>query len=205
MGVYISNNKKRLIKVSSLREPLAKQTIDYAKIIPFIDTNSATVDISNLKLIQLSETQLLALENNNNVEPNQIYITYDDNTTPVFPVGAIYLSTTQVSPASMFGGTWEQIKDRFLLAAGSTYTNGSTGGEATHTLTLAETPPHSHSVHTFPYGGSSRNYYCVSPSPGGNVNEATSWTGGYTNTVGSGNSHNNMPPYLTVYMWKRIS
>ena len=52
----------------------------------------------------------------------------------IYPVGAIYISTVSTNPADLFGfGTWEQIKDVFLLSAGTTYTAGSTGGEATHT------------------------------------------------------------------------
>ena len=57
---------------------------------------------------------------------------------PYFPVGSIYLSVNNTNPGSVFGGTWVQIKDRFLLGAGSTYTAGKTGGSATHTLTINE-------------------------------------------------------------------
>ena len=63
----------------------------------------------------------------------------------VYPVGSIYMSVNNVSPAVFIGGTWVQIEDTFLLTAGSTYAAGSTGGEATHTLTEEEMPSHSHS------------------------------------------------------------
>ena len=62
----------------------------------------------------------------------------------LYPVGCIYQSAKATSPAELFGGTWEQIKDRFILAAGDTYAAGSTGGEATHTLTVNEMPRHNH-------------------------------------------------------------
>ena len=148
---------------------------------------------------------------------------------PYFPVGYIYLSTTNISPATYFGGVWEQIKDRFLLTAGSTYKAGATGGSATVSLATKHLPSHNHSfstgnsgehthyVMTFPYSGSSQQYYCIAPSPGGNVNEGTQWRGGYassagshahsgtTNSTGSGTAHDNMPPYLVVYAWKRVS
>ena len=63
----------------------------------------------------------------------------------VYPVGAIYISVNSINPATLFGfGTWNQIEDRFLLAAGPTYTAGSTGGEAEHTLTELEMPAHDH-------------------------------------------------------------
>lgn len=50
-----------------------------------------------------------------------------------YPVGSIYTSTKNTNPASTLGGTWTQIKDRFLLCAGDSYSAGSTGGSATHT------------------------------------------------------------------------
>lgn len=62
----------------------------------------------------------------------------------VWPVGSIYLSASEISPETLFGGTWEQVKDRFLLAAGDVYEPGETGGEAQHTLTKAEMPAHTH-------------------------------------------------------------
>ena len=62
----------------------------------------------------------------------------------VYPVGSIYMSVNNTNPSTLFGGTWQQIQDRFLLAAGATYAAGATGGEATHTLTTDEMPAHSH-------------------------------------------------------------
>ena len=78
----------------------------------------------------------------------------------MYPVGSIYLSVNNVNPGTIFGGTWEQIQDRFLLAAGSTYGGGSTGGSDTHThtteghvLTVAETPAHTHTRGTMDLTG----------------------------------------------------
>lgn len=73
----------------------------------------------------------------------------------IYPVGAIYMSTNNVSPSSFLGGTWEQIKDKFLLSAGDNYAGGATGGEATYTpsgtitgtaLTTDMLPSHNHTV-----------------------------------------------------------
>ena len=50
----------------------------------------------------------------------------------IYPVGSIYMSVNSTSPETLFGGTWVQIKDTFLLSAGDTYTAGNTGGSATH-------------------------------------------------------------------------
>lgn len=74
----------------------------------------------------------------------------------VYPVGSVYISTNSTSPATLFGGTWSQLKDSFLLGAGDTYTAGDTGGAASasytpsgtvgsHTLTTDEIPSHNHS------------------------------------------------------------
>lgn len=63
----------------------------------------------------------------------------------VYPVGSIYMSASATSPAMLFNGTtWEQLKDCFLLGVGDTYTAGDTGGNASHTLTIAEMPSHNH-------------------------------------------------------------
>lgn len=67
-----------------------------------------------------------------------------------YPVGSIYTSTKNTNPAATLGGTWTQIKDRFLLCAGDSYSAGATGGSATHTHTSAahthEIPSHKHSL-----------------------------------------------------------
>lgn len=61
-----------------------------------------------------------------------------------YPVGSIYQSTKSTNPGTFLGGTWTQLKDRFLLGAGSKAA-GATGGEENHTLTVAEMPSHNHS------------------------------------------------------------
>ena len=123
-----------------------------------------------------------------------------------YPVGAIYISTVSTSPASLFGGTWERLKDRFLLGAGDTYSAGSSGGEAAHALTVNEMPPHQHPVYA------DANFCAV--STGNNnlwkqalVNASNPVTVDYMRigSSGGGWAHNNMPPYLAVYMWKRVA
>lgn len=63
----------------------------------------------------------------------------------IYPVGSIYMSTSTTSPATLFGGTWEQIHDRFLLSSSDSYPLGGIGGEANHTLSVNEMPSHNHS------------------------------------------------------------
>ena len=120
-----------------------------------------------------------------------------------YPRGAVYISTVSTSPASLFGGTWESIGGRFLLGADATYTAGSTGGEAAHTLTVDEMPSHNHRVGLNDSGSTTSsglsqlytNTYRVYPDTDGEMILKT----------GGGQPHNNMPPYLAVYMWKRVS
>lgn len=120
----------------------------------------------------------------------------------VYPVGSIYLTVNATNPGDLFGGTWQQIKDRFLLAAGDTYAAGSMGGEAEHTLTVEEIPEHSHEM-TVRVGASAGSYYSQPPASGNN-GEAYDFIGTVGDT-GGGQAHNNLPPYLTVYVWQRIA
>ena len=115
----------------------------------------------------------------------------------VYPVGAIYLSTSSTSPQTLFGGTWQRIQDRFLLCAGSTYAAGKTGGEANHKLTVNEIPAHTHDIvgDTMDWGTGGRPYFGTST-----YDDTVK-----TSSVGGGQSHNNMPPYLAVYAWKRVA
>ena len=156
----------------------------------------------------------------------------------MYPVGAVYISAVDTNPGEIFGGTWEQIKDKFLLSAGDTHTAGSSGGEETHTLSTAEMPTHKHDV-SVPSSGAGTTggigdhthgvYYSTDNAIGGSArrlgnssdNNGTSAstvgagahshsTPAHTHTVsesnkGSGSAHNNMPPYLTVYVFKRVA
>lgn len=128
----------------------------------------------------------------------------------VYPVGSIYMSVSNIKPGDLFGGVWDQIKDKFLLSAGDSHTAGETGGEVEHTLTVDEMPVHSHSLSRL------RIAKDVVNSESSNVNRSISaepewwyetnpYDIGSISPNGGGKPHNNMPPYLTVYMWKRIA
>ena len=133
----------------------------------------------------------------------------------VYPVGSIYMSTNDTSPAIFLGGSWAKIQDRFLLAASSSYTAGSTGGEATHTLTEAELPEISGSFGGTSSGnawgvlGTSSGVFSRSdpiPAPTNTEKSSTNTRDATVNmSFGSGQAHNNMPPYLAVYVWKRTA
>ena len=137
----------------------------------------------------------------------------------IYPVGSIYMSVNSTSPATLFGGTWTQIKDRFLLSAGSTYTAGATGGSATHTLTVAEMPSHTHTQNAHSHSTRYKGFDLSSDKEGYMVLRRNDTDDGYDGTdtdgavsttatnqnTGGGGAHNNMPPYLAVYMWKRTA
>ena len=117
------------------------------------------------------------------------------------------LSTPEKVAAHYGFGTWEQLKDTFLLSAGDIYEIGSTGGEATHTLTIDEMPQHDHMG-----GRATGNIGYYDGTSDGIAAFTTSWQ--YTSTrtdlnlrvepQGGDQPHNNMPPYRTVYTWTRV-
>ena len=151
-----------------------------------------------------------------------------DTLKKVYPVGSIYMSTVSTNPATLFGfGTWEAMPaGRVLLAQGKsswgiTYNAGSTGGEATHQLTVGELPSHNHTASTNTTGAHTHTYTWRNTQGWAGSKSATSvWENTATNNTGSSgnhshtvtinntgnsNAHNNIPPYLAIYMWKRTA
>ena len=120
----------------------------------------------------------------------------------IYPVGSIYMSVAETEPAVLFGGRWERLKDRFLLAAGDSYKAGQEGGEAEHTLTVDELPKHNHAM-----DGTVRGYVATDGTHGfpyaGWDNQAVEFVA--TADAGNNLAHNNMPPYLAVNVWKRVA
>ena len=137
----------------------------------------------------------------------------------IYPVGSIYMSTVSASPAVLFGGTWTQIEDVFLLAAGSAHTAGETGGEEVHTLVEDELPSISGSFNICKAFGSNTNntipgragkFTSANADSTSQVGLSASSKSSYnlqrlTYSFGGDNAHNNMPPYLAVYVWKRTA
>ena len=135
----------------------------------------------------------------------------------IYPVGSIYMSVNSTSPEVLFGGTWEQVQGRFLLGMSSSYPAGSQGGEATHTLTEAEMPSHEGHlsagfVGTVPQGkGNYKGFLNLDKMTAyGDVGRGWNVYAGNemhpaSEAVGGGQAHNNMPPYLSVYIWKRTA
>lgn len=127
----------------------------------------------------------------------------DDPLNSLHPVGSIFISTENTSPASMFGGEWEQIGGKFLLGASDIYSVGSTGGEATHELNVNEMPSHRHTV-AFD-GGDNYTTTAWEIKGGGYYSPNNKTNAAETAPAGGSQPHNNMPPYLAVNMWRRVS
>ena len=139
----------------------------------------------------------------------------------IYPVGSVYLTINDVNPQTLFGGTWEQLKDRFLVGAGDVYTAGNTGGAATH--------EHLYKVGFRPYYGALigndsdaimlynyQNNSWSSGSKDSSIPESNIINRGLTashNDTGatkySVEAHTdggfNIPPYYSVYMWRRTA
>ena len=209
-----------------------------------------------------------------------LYNQLQNTVSAVYPVGAVYISFNNTDPSLLFGGTWQRIKDTFLLANGDTYAANTTGGSATKTITVNNLPAHNHtvnssgshthsattssngnhthtrgtmnitgsivnndaeeawggadtfstsgalsiSVKTYPHGGvftgdSGGGLSAISFNAANGWSGSTSSNGAHTHTVSlSGGAHthttnntggsqpiNTMPPYTTVYAWKRTA
>ena len=125
-------------------------------------------------------------------------------------VGQIILSTTLNTAAkvkNIYGGNWEAFgAGKVLIGAGSnggrSFTAGSTGGEYTHTLTINEMPSHTHTVTDWYF---KRNTGDQLGNTHGDELLGNTYTTSTTSASGSGGAHNNMQPYVVVYMWRRVS
>jgi len=172
------------------------------------DKLNLEVDNININCI-ISKNNKFSLDEDGNLVVNSI-TTNQASQTPIeslaicnliYPIGSIYMSTSSVNPSNLFGGTWEQLKDRFLLGTGDVYGSDVTGGESEHTLTIDEIPSHKPEI-------------LLDTNDGTVYGSAMKWNvasncryyaGDAFLTIGGNQSHNNMPPYLTVYMWKRTA
>lgn len=172
--------------------------------------DNTNLEVNNLNVGCISsKDNKFELDSNGNLTVNSLTVNDMRIATQLvldvmYPVGSVYISVNDISPSAYFGGQWEQIKDTFLLGCGEKYENGKVGGEAEHKLTVTEMPSHSHQLYlnydqgnvTIPAWGV--KYSFIQPqSPTMGLSTAPAQTGG-------NQAHNNMPPYLAVYMWKRV-
>ena len=145
----------------------------------------------------------------------------------IYPVGSIYMSVNSTSPATLFGGTWTQLKNQFLVGGGDKYTPGTSGGSTTHThttaahtLTTDEMPSHRHNFvgdgSKITQNDTSLNKTGTAYSARGGINIGGDWsTSGYVaigytggdgaHSHGDTGSASSLPPYYAVYMWRRTA
>lgn len=162
------------------------------------------LEVDNLKIACLtSKNNKFSLDEEGNLTVNSITSKISNQNTfdilSVYPIGSIYMSVSEVNPSTLFGGSWQRITGRFLLGAvdnNNTYGPGKTGGEETHILTIDEMPAHNHTYSKI--SGASSYKDTASGGAWGDYNAQTTSTGG-------SKAHNNMPPFLAVYIWKRIN
>lgn len=142
---------------------------------------------------------------NGNIEPERLLSMY--------PIGSYYITESSTSPASLFGGEWVRVSEKFLFGANGNRDIGSEGGEWVHTLTIQEMPGHYHDT----IGGLSwsQTLYAIDTlgDTEGGMGVKTNTDNpraGYrskmeTNQVGGNAAHNNMPPYRRVNLWRRTA
>ena len=154
------------------------------------------------------------------------YIIKDQVFNLIYPVGSYYWTdSVDFDPNKEFGGAWEPIRDRFVLAAGDIYSGGDLGGEAEHELSIEEIPSHRHWISNAAWDdgngtgttGTNQDNGLWSDAGSYQVNDQNKsngrydcWAGGSNGDSGRGTSkghttaHNNMPPYIVAYCWHRI-
>ena len=147
-----------------------------------------------------------------NTNISQINTTISNYWSTIYPVNSIYMSVNSTSPATLFGGTWVQLKDRFLLGAGSTYSNGTTGGTTAYQLRAnigavndnATSLGYIGSGTTALMQGGSKAMYSIA---GSQISNFDHWN--HATIVSEQNQNSTtttiIPPYLVVYIWKRTA
>lgn len=241
----------------------APETLDTLKeVADAMAENSTVVDALNAAIgIKANKAELDSHVNNSN-----LHFTKNSIVDLIYPVGSVYISVSSASPATLFGGIWQQLPERFLIGAGSTYGAGTSGGENAHTLTTKEMPLHTHTFSGLSSNtsGENQSHYHSIPAMsgvtelggvhdhnsgsfminGGAVSYTPNWSAtgsgdiktsvdaghihrynisahntnnqstghshaiipaGNNGSTGGSTPHNNMPPYLAVYMWKRTA
>ena len=126
----------------------------------------------------------------------------------MYPVGSIYMSAASTNPQTLFGGTWVawgagRVPVGVSAADTAFNTVEKTGGAKTHTLTTNEIPAHTHNIPIY-WSTSAGNNYAVPQGLESNDPRQYQGVSNPTSSVGGGQPHNNLQPYITCYMWKRI-
>lgn len=190
--------------------------------------NKKNIDIEDGEPIYLTDTKRLYVSNED-VAINNVYVGSQEPNDPginvwidpqginnivdiIYPVGSIYISVNNVNPSSVFGGSWESFgTGRTLVGVDTSQTEFNTvektGGEKTHKLSIDEMPRHRVPLpQNFGNPATSASDYTTdeyktlaATKDAGYLNRT-----GQTSYVGGDKYHNNLQPYITCYMWKRV-
>lgn len=223
-----NNNKLTIVKGNDVSSIINIDNVPNA-IKATQDSRGQKIDTTYIKNISVSDNTLTIYKGDGSAT-NLDIISFDQ----IYPIGAIYMSTVSTNPATLFKiGNWEALPaGRVLLAQGTStwgvnYSAGGTGGEDKHTLTVNESAPHNHTGSATTSGSTHTHALTMQASHGESGNggvprfsDGDVWSPYKTqnlsaagehshaitiNNSGGGQAHNNMQPYLSVYMWKRIS
>lgn len=223
-----NNNKLTIVKGNDVSSIINIDNVPNA-IKTTQDSRGQKIDTTYIKNISVSDNTLTVYKGDGSAT-NLDIISFDQ----IYPIGAIYMSTISTNPAILFKiGNWEALPaGRVLLAQGTStwgvnYSAGSTGGEDKHTLTVSESAPHNHTGNATTSGSTHTHALTMRASHGKSGNggvprfgDGDVWSDYKTqnlsaagehshaitiNNSGGGQAHNNMQPYLSVYMWKRTS
>lgn len=213
----IEDNKTEISKLKQaditlqnhIDDEMNARTDDIEKVNSAINTEkSARISADNAINQNLTKetTELTSKIDNNTSQITSLHNMFEVYWKTIYPIGSIYISTnSKFNPNTNWGGTWVKTAEgRCLIGANDTYPLGSTGGEAEHTLTINEIPSHSHAI----YGADSRSGSITLDKATFSYldkGQTTTYTSGILGTelTGDGRPHNNMQPYLAVYIWER--
>lgn len=130
----------------------------------------------------------------------------------IYPIGSIYMSVNGVNPSTIFGGTWASWgSGRVPVGVDTSQTEfntvGKTGGAKTHTLTVDEMPSHTHTSidRMLLWDAGKTGMFGTVGTSGTQYVQSSGWGGSVVNNTGGGQAHNNLQPYICVYMWKRTA
>ena len=204
---YSLNNEDKFLTLDDLYFKKSFTEVD-------TDTINALFNKLTIKCLN-SVDNTFSLDCEGNLTVNSITTNVQDETSPdidfdqIYPVGSVYISVNSTNPSTLFGGTWEAFASGKTLVGIDTQqsefnTVQKTGGEKKHTLTIEEMPSHSHRFKAWAWGytRASTTNYCADQSMQYDNYEDI---GAHIANTGGGQAHNNLQPYIVVYMWKRVA
>ena len=154
---------------------------------------------------------LLMIQNLEKEQTELLKTTINNTIDAMFPIGSVYITTTNTNPSTFLKGTWEQFgQGRTLIGEGTgddgtdtqTFTANSTGGEYKHKLTVEEMPSHTHKLQFRGGQGAQPNDPFANNRP---MLQGSNTYGQNVDETGGDVPHNNIQPYVTVYFWKRTA